>query len=60
MCAAEKRTTVTGGWNPMRLTIIEFENVEKFNAWWHSPEYRAVAPLREQSAKTNAIVADGF
>ncbi len=33
--------------------------VEKFNTWRHSPEYKAVAPLREQSAKTNAIVADG-
>ena len=34
--------------------------VEKFNTWRHSPQYSTVAPLREQSAKTNAIVADGF
>jgi len=51
--------TIAGDWNPLRFIIIEFENIEKFNAWWNSPEYRAVAPLREQSAKTNAIVADG-
>jgi len=55
-----KTITIAGDWNPMRFIIIEFENIEKFNAWWNSPEYRAVAPLREQSAKTNAIVAEGF
>lgn len=54
-----KTITIAGDWNPMRFIIIEFENIEKFNAWWNSPEYRAVAPLREQSAITNAIVADG-
>ncbi len=50
---------VAGDWDPSRVIIIEFASMERFRAWWDSPEYRAVAPLREQSAKTNAIVIEG-
>ena len=53
-------TVVSGDWAPDRLIIVEFESMEKFRAWCNSPEYRAVAPLREQSARTNAVVVDGF
>jgi len=50
---------VTGIWNPSQLIIIEFESMDKFNAWQNSPEYQAVVPLREKSAKTNAVVVEG-
>lgn len=52
-------TVVSGDWKPARLIIVEFASMEKFHAWWRSPEYRVVSPLREQSAKTNAIVVNG-
>ena len=50
----------SGDWKPGRLIIVEFESVEKFKAWWNSPKYRAIAHLREQSAKTNAVVIEGI
>jgi uncharacterized protein (DUF1330 family) len=53
-------TVVSGTWNPARLIIVEFASMDKFHTWWRSPEYRAVAPLREQSAKTNAVVVEGI
>jgi uncharacterized protein (DUF1330 family) len=53
-------TVFSGDWKPARLIIVEFASMEKFNAWWHSPEYRAIAPLREQGAKTNAIIVEGI
>ncbi|MFA6321169.1 MAG: DUF1330 domain-containing protein [Candidatus Omnitrophota bacterium] len=52
-------TVAAGDWNPTRLIIVEFESIDKFNVWWHSPEYRSVAHLREQSARTKAIVVEG-
>jgi len=52
-------TTLSGHWHPGRLVIIEFDTMDRFNAWWNSPEYRAIAPLRETSARTNAIVVQG-
>jgi uncharacterized protein (DUF1330 family) len=51
---------VAGDWNPARLIIVEFGSMEKFKAWWNSPEYRTVAPLREQSTRTNAVVIEGI
>lgn len=53
-------TVVSGDWSPSRLIIVKFGSMDKFNAWWNSSEYRAIAPLREQAAKTNAIVAEGI
>jgi len=54
-----KVTVVAGDWNPARVIIVRFESMDRFNAWWNSPEYRAVAPLREEGARTNAVVIEG-
>ena len=51
---------ISGDWNPTRLIIVKFESMVIFNAWQNSPEYRVVTSLREQSAKTNAVVAEGI
>jgi uncharacterized protein (DUF1330 family) len=52
-------TVVSGDWHPARLVVIEFGSKERFEAWWRSPEYRAVAPLRERSAQVNAVIVEG-
>ncbi|HPT39066.1 MAG TPA: DUF1330 domain-containing protein [Candidatus Omnitrophota bacterium] len=51
---------VSGDWNPSRIIIVEFDSMDKFSAWWNSPEYKLIAPLREQATKTNAIVTEGI
>lgn len=48
-----------GDWEPGRLVLIEFDSVERVRACFSSPEYRAVAPLRERSAETNAVIVEG-
>lgn len=53
-------SVVAGDWHPTRVIIVEFESMEKFQAWWNSPQYHAVAHLRENSAKTNAVVVKGM
>ncbi len=53
-------TVVSGDWRPARLIIVAFDSKEKFQAWWHSAEYRAIAPLRETAAQTNAVVVEGI
>lgn len=50
---------ISGLWHPARLIIVEFDSMDQFNAWWNSPEYKILAPLREQGAKTDAIVVEG-
>ena len=52
-------TRVAGGWEPKKLVVIEFESMERFRAWYDSPEYRAIANLREKSARMDAVVVQG-
>lgn len=54
-----KITVASGDWNPSWITMIKFESIDKFNAWWHSPEYKAIAMLREKSSRTNVVVVEG-
>ena len=51
---------ISGDWDPARLIIVKFESIEILNEWYSSPEYCALASLREQSAKTNAVVVEGI
>ena len=49
-----------GGWNPQRVIVMEFPCIEDAQAWYTSPEYRAIAPLREQSVTSRAILVKGY
>jgi uncharacterized protein (DUF1330 family) len=52
--------TLEGDWAPKRLVIVEFPSVEKAKAWWNSTEYAEAKALRQATAKTQMIVAQGF
>jgi uncharacterized protein (DUF1330 family) len=42
-----------------RTVILEFASREAFRAWYDSPEYQAILPLRLESTPGTLIVADG-
>jgi len=52
-------TPLSGDWNPERMIVIEFETVEHVRRCFGSPEYLKLAPVRERSAASRAIVVDG-
>jgi uncharacterized protein (DUF1330 family) len=52
-------TSLSGNWRPERVVIIEFEAIEQVRRCFGSPEYLELAPLREQSAVSKAIVVNG-
>ena len=43
-----------------RTVIIEFEDREAFRAWYDSPAYQEVLPLRLKSVPGTLAVVDGF
>ena len=43
-----------------RTVILEFPSREAFRAWYDSPEYQAVLPMRLESTQGSMIVAEGF
>ncbi len=49
-----------GDWNPPRLVILEFENLEAAKAFYESPEYQAAIKLREGAAKLNMVAVEGI
>jgi uncharacterized protein (DUF1330 family) len=48
--------TVSGGWCPDRMVMIEFESRQKILECFSSDEYRSIAPLREQSTRSKAVI----
>jgi uncharacterized protein (DUF1330 family) len=43
-----------------RTVILEFPSLAAFRAWYDSPEYREILPLRLKSTPGTLIVAKGF
>jgi len=48
-----------GGWDPERVVIIEFANVDAARAWYDSHEYRAARAVREGAGDWRMVVVDG-
>jgi len=53
-------TSFSGDWNPPRLLLIEFPSLEHLHNCFNSKEYREIKILREKSAQTRAIIAEGY
>jgi uncharacterized protein (DUF1330 family) len=47
-----------GTW-PGTVVIIEFPAIEQARAWYDSPGYRAILPLRTNNIRSDAIIFDG-
>ena len=48
-----------GEWSPKRLVIIEFESAARAKEWYDSPEYADAKLIRQKTAESNLIIADG-
>lgn len=55
-----KITPMGDTWKPERIIILEFPSEADIRAWLSSPEYRAIAPLREAGAETRAVILEGY
>lgn len=54
-----RRETLEGAWDPQRIVVLEFPNVEKAKAWWSSAEYAPAKALRQATASTQMILVQG-
>ena len=50
-----RHETIEGSWQPARIVVLEFPDYARAKAWYDSPEYQAIVPLREQHARTNFL-----
>ena len=51
---------VEGNWQPKRMVIIEFKDMEALKRWWSSPEYSEAKKLRHQAAQANVVFIEGL
>ncbi|MEW2381399.1 DUF1330 domain-containing protein [Micromonospora sp. NPDC047707] len=49
---------IEGEW-PGTIVIIEFPDRESVRAWYDSPAYREILPLRTRHVEGSAIIVDG-
>jgi len=54
-----KITPVAGDWRPERIILIEFPSMDQVTRWWNSPEYKAIAGLRESATTARVIIVEG-
>ena len=47
---------VLEGSSPGRLVVLEFPSIDHARAWYHSPDYQAIAPIRQQHGRTGFMV----
>ncbi len=45
-----------GDWEPKRLVVLEFADLDAVRRWYDSPEYREARAIRERTASTQMIV----
>lgn len=53
-------TPMFGNWKPERIILLEFDNPEKLRNCFNSEEYLELAPFRENSTITKAILVNGY
>ena len=58
-CAAGQLTVVEGEWPHPRLVVIEFPSRAAAEAWYRSPAYQQLLPLRLRSSVGNLVIVDG-
>jgi len=52
-------TVLEGDWQPKRLVLIEFDDLETAKRFYESEEYRAAMKLREGAANLNMVAVQG-
>jgi uncharacterized protein (DUF1330 family) len=56
----EEPEVVEGSIEHRRTVILEFPSMTAFHAWYDSPEYQEILPLRLKSTPGTLIVVKGF
>ena len=53
------QTASLEGDQPKRIVMIAFDSMAQAQAWYDSPAYRAIRPIRIQSAKSRVYIVEG-
>lgn len=49
-----------GEFAPKRVTVVEFPTMDDARAWYRSPGYEAIKPIRLENAESSMVLVDGL
>ena len=49
-----------GAWDPLRVVVMAFDDMDAARAWYASEDYQAIAPLRQGASTTDLILVEGL
>jgi uncharacterized protein (DUF1330 family) len=52
--------SLENGWQPIRVAVLEFPDVEQARRWYHSPEYAPLIELRQRASKSRLTLLEGI
>ena len=55
-----EHVVLEGDWQPPRLVMLEFEDLEAARRWYESDAYQAAKKLREGAARFRAVAVEGI
>ena len=53
------KTELLEGEQPKRIVVIAFNSAADAKKWYTSPEYSAIRPIRQGSAKSRSFIVEG-
>jgi len=55
-----RQEILEGGYEPKRVVIIEFADLDAARGWYESDDYAPLRELRQSASKTDILVAEGM
>ena len=54
------KTQTLEGETPKSIVVIAFDSAEQARAWYDSPEYSALKPIRQNATKSRLFIVEGL
>ncbi len=51
---------IEGDWNPSRIVVVSFPSMAAAKAWYNSPEYQEILPIRTANTDDKVIFVEGL
>jgi uncharacterized protein (DUF1330 family) len=48
-----------GDWSPLRVVVMEFDDLDAARRWYTSDDYQAAIPIRQGASTTDMVVVEG-
>lgn len=48
-----------GDWQPKRIIVLEFPDMDTLRGWYDGPEYADLKSMRLASSRSNAVMVEG-